>query len=199
MNDFNKLKLSGPFEVTVNKGSTFNVSVKGKAKEINELKAEVLGGELRLVYNTVRLDRDRVNVTITMPSLIGFQFADKCLVNAKGFTENVDVTGTMSENTKGTMNISAPKFKVTLSSNAELILKGNAETVEVTGSDQAIFNSYEVPAKMGLVIASGSSSLRIFTSIVINAAANNNSRIYYKGNPGSQFLAESDNAKIIGE
>jgi hypothetical protein len=196
---FNKLKMSGSFEVTVNKGSTFNVSVKGKARDINELKAEVLGGELRFVYNTVRSERDLVNVTITMPSLIGFQFGGRCLVDAKGFVENSDVAGTMSENTKGTMNMSAPKFTLSLSGNAELILKGSAETVEATGSDQAIFNSYDVPSKMGLVVASGSASLKIFTSIVINAAANNNSRIYFKGNPGSQFLAESENAKIIAE
>jgi hypothetical protein len=196
---YNKLNLSGNYEVIVHKGSAFSVRVLGRDKDINELKAEVLGGELRLVYNTIRPDRDRVNVTITMPSLIGFKFAGKCLVDVNGFSENSEVTGTMSENTKGTINISAPKLALDVSGNAELILKGNAETVEITGSDQAIFNSYDVPAKMGLAIASGSASLKIFTSIVINAAANHNSRIFYKGNPGSQFLAESENAKIIAE
>lgn len=196
---FNKLNVSGDFEVTVLKSTAFNVKVSGRDIDINELKAEVLGGELKLVYNTIRPDRDRVNITITLPSLIGFQFAGKCLVDAKGFAENADVTGTMSDNTKGTINISAPKLKLVVSGNAELILKGNAETVEATVSEQAIFNAYEVPAKIGLAIASGSASLKIFTSIVINAAANNNSRIYFKGNPGNKFITELENAKIIEE
>jgi hypothetical protein len=197
--NFNKLNIAGDFEVVATKGSAFSIKAIGKEKDVNGLRVTVEAGELRILNSIVAPERQRVSLKITMPSLVAFQFNEKCLASITGFDEATQVTGSINGTTKANIAMNTPKFKLNVLGNAELILSGNAESVEATVSGSGIFNSYAVAAKYGRAIADELATIRIFSSVVLNASANARSRIYFKGNPGDKFLAELDNALIIEE
>jgi hypothetical protein len=199
VSNFNKLHLTGDFELVATKGTVFSIKAIGRSKDVNDLRVIVEAGKLRILYNTVASDRQRVIVKITMPSLVEFQLNEKCLASIRGFDETAEVTGSISGSTKANVTMNVPIFKLNVIGNADLTLSGNAESVEATVSDSGIFNSYAVPAKFGRAIAADLATIRIFSSVVLNASANARSRIYFKGNPGDKFLAELDNARIIEE
>jgi hypothetical protein len=107
--------------------------------------------------------------------------------------------GIISGNTKATLNASAPNLKFEVSGNSELIVIGNAERVKANVSGNSFLNTYGVAAKNGEAVATSNSKIKIYTSIVLNASASDNSHIYFKGNPGDRFFAESVNSNIIEE
>jgi Putative auto-transporter adhesin, head GIN domain len=197
--NFTKLNMGCNLEVNVIKSISFSVKAEGRLRDVDDMKAEVQNGELKIWFTDVMQKRERVKVTISMPSLTRFDFNGNSRVTVSNFTETTDMAGMITGNTKATVNANAPKFKLEVSGNSELTVNGSAENVYANVSGNSLLNAYGVPAKGGEVIATGNSKIKIYTSVYLNASANGNSYIFFKGNPGGRFFGEFDNSKIIEE
>lgn len=68
---FTSISVHGPISITVDAGKTQSVTVRGDARFINELKSEVVNGELRLRIDDkkTRSRHGEQRVVITMPAL----------------------------------------------------------------------------------------------------------------------------------
>jgi hypothetical protein len=186
-------------EINVIKASSFSVQAEGRLSDIDDMKADVQNGELKIWFTDILQNRDRVKVKISMPSLIRFNFDGNSRVSVSNFTETIDMQGIISGNTKVTLNVNAPNFNFDLSGNSELTVNGSAEWVKAYVSGNSLLNTYGVSAKSGEAVSTDNSKIKIYTSISLNASASGNSHIYFKGNPGGRFFAESGNSKIIEE
>ena len=197
--NFSKLNMGSNLEINVIKASSFSVKAAGRMRDIDDMRTEVQNGELKIWFTDILQKRERVKVNISMPSLIRFNFDGNSKVTVSNFTEATDMQGFVSGNTKATLNASALNFKFNVSGNSELTVNGNAEWVKANVSGNSFLNTYGVAAKNGEAVATDNSKTKIYTSVSLNASASGNSHIYFKGNPGGRFFAESDNSKIIEE
>lgn len=197
--DFNKLNMGSNLQINVTKASSFSVKAEGRMRDINDMKAEVQNGELKIWFTDNVQQRGQVNVSISMPSLTLFNFNGNSRVTVSNFTEAEEMQGSISGNTKVKLNATVRNFKFDLSGNSELIVNGNAELVKANVSGNSFLNAYGVNSKSAEAIATSNSKIKVFTSISLNASASGNSHIYFKGNPSDRFFAESDNSKIIEE
>lgn len=196
---FSKLNMGSNLEINVIKASSSSVKAAGLMRDIDDMRAEVQNGELKIWFTDIVQQRERVKVSITMPSLTRFNFDGNSRVTVNNFTEATDMQGFVSGNTKVILNASAPNLKFDVSGNSELTVNGNAEWIRANVSGNSFLNTYGVAAKSGEAAATDNSKMKIYTSISLNASASGNSHIYFKGNPGGRFFAESDNSKIIEE
>jgi hypothetical protein len=199
VSNFNKLNMGSNFQINVIKASSFSLKAEGRKRDIDDMKAEVQNGELKIRFTDIVQQRERVKVSISMPSLTLFNFDGNSRATVSNFTEATDIQGFVSGNTKVILNASALKFKFDLSGNSELTVNGNAEWVKANVSGNSFLNTYGVAAKNGEAVATDNSKIKIYTSISLNASSSSNSHIYFKGNPGGRFFAESGNSKIIEE
>jgi hypothetical protein len=197
--NFSKLNLGSNFDINVKQGVTFSVTTTGRERDVNDLRADIQSGELKINYNNFIEKRKPVTVTITMPSLTQFEFTGNSRIDVSGFTETVVVNGNVNGNSKATIRMNAPEFKVDVSGNSDLTLTGQASKVDAKASGSSFIDTYAVPAIRGNTEASGNSKIKVFASADLFASASGNSHIYFKGNPGNKFFSESSNSKIIQE
>jgi hypothetical protein len=197
--NFSKLYMGYNFDITVQQGNSYSIIASGSTKDVNDLRVNVQNGVLNISYNNYNENHKRVAINITMPSLVKFEIMGNSSINVSGFTETVGVNGTISGNTKATIRMSAPEFKLDVTGSSTLNLTGQAAKVYTTASGNSEINTYAVPALVGYTEASGNSKIKIFASADLFATANGNSFIYFKGNPGNKFFSESSNSKIIEE
>lgn len=196
---FTKLNLGSNFDITVKKGNSFEIKVTGRERDVNDLRSKVENDEFNLSYRNFMERRQKVTVNITMPSLIKFQFNGNSRTTVSGFTETTKVGGNINGNSKANISMSAPEFKLDVSGNSELNLIGQSAKVEAIVSGNSLLETYNVPALLAKIVATGNSKIKVFASEELFADASGNSRVYFKGNPGNRFFSETSNSKIIEE
>jgi Putative auto-transporter adhesin, head GIN domain len=197
--NFTKLNMGSNLEINVIKGVSFSVKAEGRMRDLDDMKAEVQNGELKIWFTDFMQKRERVKVNISMPSLVAFDFSGNTHVNINGFTETSEVEGKITGNSKATIQMNATQFTLDVSGNSELAVNGQAEKVWANVSGNSYVNTYGVLSSLGRARASGNSKIKIHTSQELFADASGNSFIYFKGNPGGKFFSESGNSKIIEE
>lgn len=199
VSNFSKLDLGSNMDINVTKGSSFSVKALGRIRDVDDLKAEVINGELKMKFTDFIEHRKKVSVNITMPSLVAFHFSGNSFVKAAGFTQTSEVEGKVDGNSKVTLQMNAAQFTLDVSGNSELSINGQAEKVWANVSGNSYVNTYGVLSSLGRATASGNSKINIHASQELFADAGGNSHIYYKGNPGGKFFSTSGNSKIIEE
>jgi Putative auto-transporter adhesin, head GIN domain len=197
--NFSKLNMGSDFDITIKQGAAFSVTATGRTRDVNDLRANIENGELKIKYNNFIEKRKRVTINITMPSLTKFEFTGNSRIDINGFTEAVTVRGNVNGNSKATVRMSAPEFALDVSGNSDLILSGQATRVEAKASGNSFIDTYAVTAQRGTTQASGNSKIKVFASQELFADASGNSHIYFKGNPGNKFFSESGNSKVVQE
>ncbi|MFY7899969.1 MAG: GIN domain-containing protein [Chitinophagaceae bacterium] len=194
--NFSKLDITNNFEIQVTKASNYSVQVTGKENDIQALATSISNGELKMGYPSTQT-RERVLVKITMPSLLKFNFSTNSHFTINGFTETEAVEGKVSSNTEGFIQMNAPEFNIQLQNRADVIINGSADKIKSNVLDYSNLNTYGILAKWVEAIAINNSKIKTYTNTVLNASSSGSSIIYFKGNPGSKFLGELDNSKII--
>lgn len=197
--NFNKVSTGGNFKIQISRSDNYSITAKGRQVDLSAINASVVNGELLIEYKDPLRVYEEVLITITMPSLRGFQIYNKATADIAGFTEAAEVEGTVSQYSKASVQMNVSQFTMNVLDNSELLLKGTAEKVYVRADNKGVIHSYAVLSLLGHAIAAKNSTIRIHASDVINASAVQNSMIYYKGNPGNKFIAEMDISRVIAE
>jgi Putative auto-transporter adhesin, head GIN domain len=197
--NFTELNMGSNLEINVIKGASFSVKAEGRQRDVDDMKAEVQNGELKIWFTDFRQKRERVKVNISMPSLVAFDFSGNTHIDINGFTEASEVEGKITGNSKATIQMNTTQFTLNVSGNSELTVRGQAQKVWVNASGNSYVNAYAVPSSFGRATATGNSKIKLYASQELFADASGNSFIYFKGNPGGKFFSESGNSQIIEE
>jgi hypothetical protein len=195
---FNKVEAAGLLDIQVVKSNSFFVKAEGDVKDLNNLKAEVINGELTINYGNVQL-AGAIKVTIAMPVLDAFYIKDMCKANISGFTQASEVEGKLTNRAKATVQMNVSQFTVEATVNSDLILNGQAEKVYALAEDGSSVDAYAISGMFGRALAYKNSTIKIKVSHTLNASATEKSFIYFKGNPQNRFTSELSQSQIIEE
>jgi hypothetical protein len=197
--NFNKVSTGGNFKIQITRSNNYSIAARGRQIDLDDINASVANGELFIEYKNPLRVHEEVLITIAMPSLRGFQIYNRATADIAGFTEVAEVEGTVGQYSNASVQMNVTQFTMNVLDNSELLLKGSAEKVYVRADNKGVVHSYAVLSSLGHAIAAKNSTIRIHAADVINASAVQNSTIYYKGNPGNKFIAETDNSRVIAE
>ncbi|TDB64135.1 head GIN domain-containing protein [Arundinibacter roseus] len=183
VSDFSKLSMGSAFRVDVKKGSSYKVTVAGRSEDLNDLEHSVSRGVFQLGYknNGWKKNRERVDVTITMPALDGVDFSGASIVRVNGFEGGRAMAIEVSGASKVEMNFSASKVTVDLSGASKLMLIGKADILNGDLSGASQFNGKDFPVKEANLEASGASSASVVANSTLTADASGASKISYAG------------------
>ncbi len=199
--NFNKVSAGETFTVTVSRGSNYGVLAQGCADDLADLDVSVDNNHLlNINYSNYRSQRNRVDFTITLPTLTAVQLSGASKGTVNGFKDQLSSIRTvLSGNAHCTLNGAPIIAQLELSGNADFMVTGTTENLYGNLSGNAALHAYEVAALEVDIDASGNATAYVAPTSKLFAAASGNSRIYYKGNPAGKLLETTGNGKIIKE
>jgi Putative auto-transporter adhesin, head GIN domain len=196
---FHSLKIEVSENIQVTKGNTFSVKVKGQTVDIQRLHVEVLNNTLKIKANQTLNSPQDVEIHISMPALKYFEFTNKGKANIENFVQSDTIYGVLRGQIIATSTTESKGFDIAMFDDAKLAMKGKADNLKAHTENKARLEAYNFPVLYSQCLSYHQSV--IYTTVIqtINAGAFDNSRIYFKGNPGSRFTVEMNDGKIIEE
>ncbi|GAB2790748.1 hypothetical protein GCM10027275_39600 [Rhabdobacter roseus] len=184
VSNFSRLSMGSAFQVEVRQGSQYSLKATGDQQDLDDLEASVSNRTLRVRYqeNKRRNRRERISITITMPTLEGVDFSGASQVNVSGFNDTKSMAINISGASKVTMDVSAERVSLDLSGASVLTLNGKGNVLNGRISGASVFKGKDFPVKEANLDASGASNAAIVANASLTAEASGASTISYSGN-----------------
>jgi len=181
--DFNKIKVSGNFNVIVKKGDVFKITVTGEKRDIDEVISDLKNAELTISYERKALRTKRTNIEIILPKLQAVNFEGSTRANIEaGF--KIDYFNVYSSgSTELNVEMEAQKIYLDLSGNSTLSIKGKGEDLQANISGASLLNAFDLLVEDAKLEVSGTSGVRISVSNSLTANASGTAKVRYKGSP----------------
>lgn len=185
LTDFDKLEMGSAFVIEVLKGTAFSVTAKGDQRNLNDLDARVINGELRIDYRNNRNRQYTTFIYIVMPSLKEINFSGASDSRISGFSGEEQLSVRLSGASRSKINHQAQKYKIDLSGASNLYVEGsNAQSLEAKLSGASLLNAYSILAQEVYLDASGASDVKVSVVNKLKVTASGASNVRYRGNPG---------------
>ena len=183
---FDKLDVSGSFNVDVMQGENFRVTIRVDDNLVEHLDIVKQGSTLKIGLKPNRIYNIRnatMEAEVTMPELVGLDLSGSSEANISGFESTKSLVVDLSGNSELFGDIQAGDARFNLSGNSSVTLTGSAADVEVDVSGSSDADLSEFPAADAIVDASGASTVIVNLSGRLDADASGSSDVYYLGNP----------------
>ncbi|MFL7794097.1 MAG: head GIN domain-containing protein [Anaerolineae bacterium] len=183
---FDRVEASHVFQVKINQGEDFSVTVRMDDEVREFVQVTKQGNTLKLGLkpdHTYTFKNVTLEATVTMPELTGVSLSGASHAKVTGFMSardlNLDISGTSS--VEG--DIEASTVICELSGSSTINLNGSADDLVVKASGGSIVKLSEFSAANADIEASGASTATVNVSGTLNANASGASRVYYVGEP----------------
>ena len=187
--EYDKINISGSFEVKLIAGKEGNITIKGDENIIPFLKTDVKNGVLNIKMEknvTVKYDyKSSLEVTVPFTKIEQLTFSGSGNVYNNDKISNKTFNFVMSGSGNATFLGDFTSLKIVKSGSGNLTVKGETKNLDVTTSGSGNTNLFDLNAENTSAILSGSGNINVFSTKTIDAKTSGSGCIYYKGNPTS--------------
>lgn len=188
LKDFSKLDLNGIDSVTFVQAPEFSVVEEGRQLDLDSTEYQVKDGTLVLSHKNSDsfcfifcFDRDRVSVTVSMPTLESVKMTGA--TNLSGTATTTDVAFDIDDAASLDMDIRSDTVTIEQNGASRISLRGSAETLHIESDDASFFDGENFNVTTANLTTSGASRTYVNVSDTINVEARGASRVFYKGSP----------------
>lgn len=201
LKNFSSVNVENAMEVYLKQDSAFNVKIETDENILNYIEVQVEDGEELVVKN-----RDNVNLSatsgikvyISMPSVDEISISGASKLQTKGlFAQNKKIKVELLGASSGNISIRAPIVVLEATGASTLHAEGECRDVNAEAVGASTINTFNLLAENGKATATGASTVRIFSSVSLDAEATGASSVKYKGNP--KVLADASGASSISK
>jgi hypothetical protein len=184
--EFNKVKVSHPFDVDIKQGDSFSVVIKLDDNAVQYLEVAKEGTTLKIELDYQEcLEKGDITLKaeVTMPQLHGVNLSLSSQCNITGFksTNPFDVDVSLSSELQG--DIDAGDININASNSSLVTLRGSGDNAIIEASLSSQIDLADFTVVDAEVDASTSSTITVNASGNLDAEATNSSHIYYLGAP----------------
>lgn len=184
--DFTKINLGGAFKVTISQGKNFEVTARGKQKDLKHLKAKVRSKELEIetdrhFWDYIKSSRTP-EIFITMPNLERVELSGATSAKIEGFKGDkiiFDLSGANKTDFEGDYD----EISIDASGAAEITLDGKNDKLKIDLSGACSLDAENMKSKEVEVDLSGACSAKVYASEKISGDVSTGSSLKYRGNP----------------
>lgn len=197
---FTRVYAGDEINLVVSQGTDFQVKAKGEANYVNDLEMTVQNNILDIGYKTYVPDRPRLDLFITLPSLVSVSLAGAGTGTVTGFQDAPHVIrAILSGASKLTMNGTGINMNIDISGASQFTVTGSTANLYGNLSGAGKLNAYGLVATEVDISASGGSTAYVKAENSLFATASGGSRIYYKGDPTVKNIETSGGGQVIRE
>lgn len=161
---FTKVKSEGVFEINIIQGSTQSVEVTADNNVMSRIKTKVVNNELRLYLDGDSYRDISLKVDIVVTRLNGIKNSGVGNI----YAYNIEEEG---------------NFKVINSGTANILLEGNAQSIDIYNEGSGDFDGFDFSTNSGDIENIGSGDIEINCSEDLDVKISGSGNVYYKGNP----------------
>jgi hypothetical protein len=201
LSGFTGIYTSEKIRLTIEQGAVYKVKAKGAAGNVDKLDIK-----LTEAYNILDIaykdgvSADIIDVTVTLPALETAYLAGEVEAEVKKFNNQVGTVGlVLSGRAKATAYDGATIFGIEVTGNSELTLKGTTASLAGEISGNGVVKAYDLTATRVYVSTMQNAKAYVKPTNIFFGSAEDNSKIYYKGDPADKELQTSGNGEIIKE
>jgi hypothetical protein len=183
--DFSKVEVSGPFEVTLERGDKFNVSITGDDNLLQFIDVQNAGGKLSIdIQSGINVrPKSGLKAKIDMPAIEVVDLRGACRGSLNGFKGGKDLKIKVEGASTITGEIQAGKLALDASGASQINLTGKAHecSAEAQGASQLHLDDLSV--KNAAVQLDGASTGIVNASDKLDYELNGASHLDYRGSP----------------
>lgn len=196
--DFDRLTVAGPFKVTLRVSDAASYSLEGPEELLERVKAELVGGHLRLSFKSGVTwgSTGSVAVTITVPTLRELDLTGAVSAESEGTLVADRLAVDLSGGTSLTLDLSVKNLSLEGSGATDVTLTGVAESLDIDFSGGSKLRAKDLKAKRVTLESSGASDIELYADESLALDVSGASRVRYAGNP-AQLETDSRGASSI--
>jgi hypothetical protein len=184
---FRKVSVVGPFYVKIVQGKTFEVNARGDATDLNEMRYEVEGGELKIYprksgFNLGRRNIDRIYVSVVMPDLSEVTLVGASTAEILDFSPN-NFTLNQTGATQSFVRTNARNLEINLTGASEAVVEGNTDNLEADVVGGCELNATKLVASNANLDVTGGSEAHVHVTRKLRGDVTGGSELTYSGNP----------------
>ncbi len=190
LRDFNRVDLSGLFDVQIEKGDDFAVELDGTSKEKDRYDIYLSGETLVIDFDDDKnffwkkdlFKDDKVKIKITMPQLEDLKIKGAGQLYVKGFEEDdleIDILGAV----EAEADIDVKNLTIDLTGASTLELKGRGRFMEANATGASGLRAYNYEVDEAIIGAHGASSARVFVNNKLEITKGMASSVSHRGDP----------------
>lgn len=183
LTDFDRLEMGDAFNIDVEQGNYFEISVRGDRRNLDDLVVRKEGSTLIVRFEDNRSRRHDTYINITMPVITSANFTGASDSRISGFHDLESFDFYLSGASVSQLDINAVTLDVVISGASYLNLRGTGENFQAELSGASVLKAFNFPVTDSDVRASGASDAHVTVSNSLKATASDASMILYRGNP----------------
>lgn len=162
--DFHSINTTIVADIFLAQGPKEDVIIEAQPNILQELKTEVVNGELRLTFNHCVDILQRVKVHITMPEI-----------------RNLTLTGVGDIMAQNQFNLT--DLEVTLTGVGDIMLRGTSTTLDITLTGIGTVKAFGLDSEVCGVNITGVGDVEVLVNDMLNVTIAGVGNVFYKGNP----------------
>ncbi|MDA3614813.1 head GIN domain-containing protein [Polluticaenibacter yanchengensis] len=190
-NNFDKIKVSGPFKVYVEPSTTFKVEVEADEAFLPYIKIGVEEDDLlriKLENNVSLSTSKKIEVRVMMPEVEEVQISGSGNIVGNGiFSTNEDFEAKVSGSGNIEFGIKSPNVTTGISGSGTISLTGFSDKLKGKISGSGTLNLDNIESNEAEVNISGSGKIKVYAHDKLEAGISGSGSIYYKGEPQITF------------
>ncbi|NNC95541.1 MAG: PspC domain-containing protein [Chitinophagales bacterium] len=182
--DFDKLYISGMFEVDIAYGEEYSLQLIGNEKSKDRVNVRRKDGNSLHIESDKKLvwRKNKVRVEVVMPELSRAEFNGATTIKIAGFTqESMRIQTTGAAESEIDVNVEA--LDVSMTGASSIVIRGIGNTLNVSSAGAAELDALDYKVKSVDFGMSGASSVKVNVSESITGKVSGASSITYKGDP----------------
>ena len=181
--DFDRLEMGSAFNIEVEQGNAFRVSVKGDRRNIDDLNVYKNGSTLVVEFDDDGNRHHDTYVSITMPSLKGVNFSGASVSKIRGFESDEDLDFYLSGASISQLDVNYREVDLVVAGASSLVLFGSGDQFNAEISGASTFKAFDYPVREAVIDISGASEGKVAVTEELKVTAGGASTVLYRGNP----------------
>lgn len=185
VNSFDKINVSGSFDVTLVKGKEGAITIKASENLMEVIVTEVVDGTLKIKFKKgVNIRNSKtIHITVSYESVEGVSLAGSGDIHSEGTlnAENLDLSLSGSGSFK--LGVASTNLSSSIAGSGNMNLNGKTDVFSCGISGSGNINSSELTANIVNAKISGSGNIKVNAINEINAKTSGSGNVMYTGNP----------------
>jgi hypothetical protein len=185
VSDFEKIGVSGSFDVELIKGNEGEITIKADANLIEYIVTEVKKGKLHIKTKKGHQIKSshKIKITVTFESLNAIAMAGSGNIHSSNIIESNELKLSLAGSGDMKLNVDTGDLKSSIAGSGNIILSGNSDELSCSIAGSGNVKGYDLKANKTSVSIAGSGNVEVNAIEEIHAKIAGSGNVYYSGNP----------------
>ena len=199
VSDFEKIGVSGSFDVELIKGAEGEITIKADANLMEYIVTEVKKGKLQIkTKKGIQIKQSKkIKITVTFESMNAIALAGSGNIHSSDLIESKELKLSLAGSGNMDLKVDTGDLKSSIAGSGNINLSGNSDELSCSIAGSGNVKGYELKANKTSVSIAGSGNVEVNAVEEIHASIAGSGSVFYSGNPTVQKAKSVGSGSIL--